>query len=288
MKHKHFRSLKKRVKQRPDKKNRIGTFTSWVWQMYENKIILALTDFFTEAGFRVGVLVFDGLMVERKTTAPMKLNESILRQAEAYILNQTGFKIILSEKPLTPSMEDYNKFWGPKALHKIPSTLDKQLYLLRMAGQQRCLKRMDGWTLKPHASIPGVFVRYEEDTIFINSVLKGKHLYRGASMKKLLEWFSTIDHPRFELLTSEKMNRNVISFQNCYLDLTSSSTLCFVEWTEVKPDEIPITNHYFDVSLIYMDGTWISQLLYGILCCPRSWAPLVTTAYLPYLICLRY
>ena len=249
--HREFKKLWKKVEGREDKKNKLGTFTAWTWQREANNILLELSDFFKMSGRTVGALIFDGLMIERKpeVPSPTRMEEDILRQAEKKVLIETGFKIVLVEKSLVPTEEDYEKYWGPKSLHKIGNAFAKQVYLLRRAGQTASLKRMDGWTVKPHVAIPGVFIRDQEDTTFINSVLKSKHVYRGASLKKLLEWFSGNDHPCFELLTLEKMNRNVVSFQNCYLDLSTQDPLHFVQWHEVKRDQIPITDHYFDMQI---------------------------------------
>ena len=98
--------------------------------------------------------------------------------------------------------------------------------------------------MKPHASIPGVFCQAEEDTEFINRVLKPYHLYGCGSVKRLQEWFLSIDHPMFELLTPAKMNTNAISFLNGYLNL---ETLKFELWANVT--QPPMTDHYFEKTL---------------------------------------
>jgi hypothetical protein len=207
-----------------------------------------LKDYFQEKEqLTVGGLVFDGLMIERKKSHPSLLDEDgvVLRRAEAFIKKNLDFKICLVEKPLTPKQEDWDLFWGEKALHKIKSTHNKHLYLLRMAGQVANLKRMGDWTMKPHPNIPGVFSRHQEDIEFINQTLRNYQLYREASMKKLQEWFCTIDHPKFELLSLSKMNRNIISFRNCYLDLDFFD---YFEWEDHTGPPL-ITDHFFDVEL---------------------------------------
>ena len=63
-----------------------------------------------------------------------------------------------------------------------------------------------------------------------NSVLESYHLFRGASVKRLQQWFNSVDHPKSELLTPAKMNASAISFLNGYLDLES---LSFELWEDV-------------------------------------------------------
>jgi hypothetical protein len=247
MKHDDFKHLAKQIKKMKDKPNKVGTFTSWVWQREENKIILALNNYLQEKEkLKPGVLVFDGIMVERQEGSPPSavLDVAILRRMEEFVQKTTGLKVQFIEKPLTPSLADWDRFWGEKALHKIKTDQGKQLYLLARVGQTQGYKRQGDWLMKPHDTIPGVFHQAEESTDFINRVLKPYHLYRGASMKYLQEWFSSVDHPKFELLTKAKMNTTVISFLNGYLDLES---LNFHPWTDVENP--PLTDHFFEKEL---------------------------------------
>ena len=244
-KHDDYKSMVKQIKKMKDKKNKLGTFNSWVWQKEENTIILGLIGYLREKeALTPGVLVFDGTMVERQIPFPAMLDEAVLRRCEAFIEKEFGFVVRFTEKPLTPSSEDWDRYWGERALQKIKTDEGKQLYLLAREGQVQGYKRQTGWLMKPHERIPGVFCRAEEDSEFINRVLKPYHLYRGASMQRLQQWFNTVDQPKFELLTPAKMNTGVICFLNGYLDLHS---LLFELWEDVKIP--PLTDHYFEQSL---------------------------------------
>ena len=183
-------------------------------------------------------------MVERQVPYPAIMSEAVLRRSEAFIETKLGFVVKLTEKPLTPQPEDWDRYWGERALHKIKTDEAKQLYLLAREGQVRGYKRQGGWIMKPHETIPGVFCRAEEDSDFINRVLKPYHLFRGASMKRLQQWFNSVDHPKHELLTPAKMNTSAISFLNGYLDLES---LSFELWEDVKVP--PLTDNYFEETL---------------------------------------
>ena len=242
---KSVRKAMKKLKKHPDFQRLspdIGTFTSQVWQKVENEILLVMCEYLRKReDLTPGVLVFDGIMVERKSAHPAQLDPAILRRCESYIKDKTGFSIKLTEKSLTPTAEDWELFWGEKALNKIKNDESKQLYLLAREGQLKGFKREGEWLMEPHNLIPGVFMRTDEDCEYINRALKGYHLFRGGNMKKLQQWFSSVDHPMFELLTPAKMKTGAISFLNGYLDLTS---MLFHSWADVKSP--PLTNHYFE------------------------------------------
>ena len=100
--HDDFKDLAEAAK-KLEKPNQLGTFTSWAWQRVENKIILALRDhLLKKENMTPGVLVFDGIMVERVKPHPAVLDPAVLRRSEEYIKKRTGFEIKLVEKPLTP------------------------------------------------------------------------------------------------------------------------------------------------------------------------------------------
>jgi hypothetical protein len=131
----YYQEMANQIKKMKDKRNKLGTFTSWVWQKEENKIILALTDYLREReGLTPGVQVFDGVMVERQVHHPALLDEKILRWSEAFLEEEMGFVIKLIEKPLTPTKADFDRYWGERALQKIGNDEAKQLYLLAREG----------------------------------------------------------------------------------------------------------------------------------------------------------
>ena len=245
MNHDDYKQIANQINMMEGKTNKVGTFTSWVWQQPENRIIQELGEYLRDTeGLTPGVLVFDGIMVERQPEVPhpATLDEAVLRRAEAFIEKKLSFVIRLIEKPLTPQEKDWDQYWGERALQKIKTDEAKQLYLLAREGQVEGFKRQDDYVMKPHTTIPGVFHRAEKDSDFINRVLTPYHLFRGASVQRLQLWFSSVDHPKFELLTPTKINATAISFLNGYLDLNS---LIFSLWEEegVVP---PLTNHYFE------------------------------------------
>ena len=81
--------------------NKTGSFVALVLQTYENQVLQAMFRFFTENGFNVGNLIYDGLHV-MKVDNQEKLPMEILRKCEEYIFNTTGFILGLQEKPMIP------------------------------------------------------------------------------------------------------------------------------------------------------------------------------------------
>ena len=154
MKHRDYRDLAKDVK--------VGTFTSRVWMQEEMKMAVSLIEFFKEKKYIVGGYRNDGIMVERVLPYPQTLDPSLLKQAEAYYQSKHGYTVTLAEEDETPSAEDWALYWGAKALQKIQPPWRMPLYLLAREGQLSSCKRYNGWLMKSHDRIPGVFVRHEE------------------------------------------------------------------------------------------------------------------------------
>lgn len=113
--HPTYRPLWDAVSADSGKTNKLGTFASYIWQKHENEIILCLLGFLTSTGLTVGVLSFDGLMVERAPCSPpeQRLDVTLLQQAECLVLKTTGFAVKLVEKSLIPTASDRGRLPGP-------------------------------------------------------------------------------------------------------------------------------------------------------------------------------
>jgi hypothetical protein len=61
-----FIDLKQAAEADSQKTNKLGTFVSWVCQREEEAVLTSVQESFVDQGFTVGVLVFDGLMLERR------------------------------------------------------------------------------------------------------------------------------------------------------------------------------------------------------------------------------
>lgn len=86
---------------------------AWAVQTEENKILMVMQEFFRRRDWEVCVLIFDGLMVRRKadsvvidgSTKYRRMDPQLLRDCEACILEETGYKIGLSEKDMLQKNE---------------------------------------------------------------------------------------------------------------------------------------------------------------------------------------
>lgn len=219
--------------------NKHGSFISIVWQTVEAEILMHMHEFFTRAKEKVCVLKHDGLYLYRNGRA-YDFPVSELRRCEASIKEVIGIDISLCEKQLTQTSADIDAYYGPKNLALIRSDFDRLVYQVMRTGFKKSYKRFDGFIMKPHTQIPGVYVRGEEGTHFINEVSVKNHLLCSEIEKKKV-WFDSCDHPRFPLVTAKDFANNAISFINGYLD---TDTLIFTLWENVQ--DPPLTRHYFE------------------------------------------
>lgn len=85
--------------------NKEGCFMSIVIQSIEVKCLDAIDTYFTSIQRSVDSLAYDGLMV-RKIIGESNIDPSLLRQAEQYVLEKTGYSIILVIKPMIRTIDD--------------------------------------------------------------------------------------------------------------------------------------------------------------------------------------
>ena len=242
--HEKYKPLYEEIKENPDKDNEDGSFLAVMWQRLERKCLGFLKDFFEREGYNVGVLLYDGIFVDKKKIGyDEKLPIQLLRNAEEYIYKKTnGIRIGISEKMMKPDKEDIDRWWGDIVYERIGDPFERSIYILVKEGKKRLAKRMGGFVMVPHKTIPGVYVQCEEHDEFINKALLPYVELSTVSRKQLFDWFLQTDHPIFELLNENKMSRDHISFKNgCfYLE-----TLQFKKWENIET--IPITDHFFDI-----------------------------------------
>jgi phage/plasmid-associated DNA primase len=79
-------------------KNPISSFLSILCQDIEDKILMCLKNSLEEKGFKIGVLVYDGLMVEKDPEN--LLNDFILKEIQETIKNKLSYDIELKIKPM--------------------------------------------------------------------------------------------------------------------------------------------------------------------------------------------
>lgn len=209
---------------------------SLIWQEAEALVNKTLRTFFADVSIQTGTSKFDSILLETRK----EITDETLRSAERYIKSFTNFAVVLKEVDLTPTDADWERYWGPKKIERmVPASVPN--YLLAREGQVNKLKRHGTNIMTPHPMIPGVYLPREDASTYINRVLLGHACLQQVKMAELELWFATVDHPKFELLTSSKIRQDVISFRNGYLHTGSME---FHEWKDVEI--APITDHYFD------------------------------------------
>jgi hypothetical protein len=99
----------------------------------ENKCLMAMYDFFINNDYKVGVLCFDGLMIE-KDGQLNKLHgyyDKLLTDCEEYVHNKIGYKISLDVKPMDLQLS----FKLPDISHYVKSDLECALRLCDLEGK---------------------------------------------------------------------------------------------------------------------------------------------------------
>lgn len=80
-------------------KNPLGSFLSYILQTEERKVMLSMREFFTQQGFSVDVLCYDGIMIRKQEGKD--IDTTLLKNAEEWVLVKTEYAIKLSEKPFS-------------------------------------------------------------------------------------------------------------------------------------------------------------------------------------------
>jgi len=81
-----------------NKRNKLGSFISWICQKLEIEVVMCAMEFFTNLGYVIGVYMFDGIMIERKGIN--ELPHDLLSHLSTYVQTRTNRKIVFTEKPL--------------------------------------------------------------------------------------------------------------------------------------------------------------------------------------------
>jgi hypothetical protein len=121
--------LVKKDKSKPNKKSSTLSITV---QVLEHTCLMAMYDFFQNNGYTVGVLCFDGLMVERCEELDLEIIQ-LLSDCEKYVKNKTKYKITLDVK----SMDVELPFELPEITNYVFSDLDCQRKIFELEGEEK-------------------------------------------------------------------------------------------------------------------------------------------------------
>ena len=99
------RVKKEKMKSNKENPNVEGAFISLYLQNLENKILQVILPFLGSKGFVVGVMMYDGCMIEKNDA----FDDEVMRECETHIKEQTGYSIRLTlkstETPWRPIIE---------------------------------------------------------------------------------------------------------------------------------------------------------------------------------------
>jgi len=79
-------------------KNIYGSFISLIAQSEEKNVMLCMREFLIGKGWSPDVLIYDGIMVRKRSDAV--IDDDLFKSLEAYIESQTGYTVQIKEKPL--------------------------------------------------------------------------------------------------------------------------------------------------------------------------------------------
>jgi hypothetical protein len=226
-----------------------GRFMAHLYFSHEARVLECMNAFFTAQGYTVGVLVFDGLMIERKGDGAL---ESLLRACESDVKRITGLDVKLAEKSMKPTAEDVERLAGAVCLEDM-APMQRFIRLLATAASDDGLRRMDDHVYKPHPTIRGVFVADRFSSDFINDVLRCDPVYHsGVFAKKLDEWFLTQDHELFPMIRERDVDDAALSFRDGWFNVV---TCMWYPMDDDKRRELcgsapdpPMTFHFFDMN----------------------------------------
>ncbi len=126
------KDLFEKVLKNKDKPHKKSTVLSTTIYNLENKCLMAMYDFFKEQNIIVGVLCFDGLMIEKNKKFDDKLPE-LLKSCEKYVFEKIKYNIKLAIKPMDKELP----FELPEFSNFVESDKEAQERLFKLEGNNK-------------------------------------------------------------------------------------------------------------------------------------------------------
>ena len=120
------------VKKDDTKTNKKSATLSIVAQLLENKCLMSMYDYLTNQGYKIGVLCFDGLMIEKSKELDKKLN-NILKGCEKYVKKKAKYEIKLTIKPMDIKLT----YILPQFSTYVNSDLECQQKIFKIEGKDK-------------------------------------------------------------------------------------------------------------------------------------------------------
>ena len=122
----------KSISKNKDKPFKKATTLSTTLYTLENKCLMAMFEFFKENKINVGVLCFDGLMIEKNNKINNDLPK-IIKDCEKFVFNKTKYEIKLAVKP----MDEELKIDLPEFTNYVESDKEAADKILLMEGKEK-------------------------------------------------------------------------------------------------------------------------------------------------------
>lgn len=127
------RDIYEEVKNNPDKSNTKASVMSILAQILEHKAMMAMYDYFKNRKNNVGVLCFDGIMVEKSDSLTEENIDEVLKKCEQHVYNKIGYNITLAMKPMDVELS----FPLPKIFGVVESDGDCRDQLFSLEGKEK-------------------------------------------------------------------------------------------------------------------------------------------------------
>jgi hypothetical protein len=121
------------VEKNKEKIHKKSAVLAITYHILENKCLMAMYNFFTkQKKINVGVLCFDGLMIEKNNINAKKL-DLMLTECEKYVFSKTGYNIKLMNKPMDAELS----FELPEFSNFVSSDREAQERLFEIEGSDK-------------------------------------------------------------------------------------------------------------------------------------------------------
>lgn len=206
----------------------------------ERKCLDAFVVYLRTSGYKIGSLKGHGLTVQRRNPVEEGVSMSKKRadaeldrfndcaKASDYILEKTGYFMWVQEKSLVPSDDEFRRILcGSRIMSKLPPK-QRIYHVLENAGHERRLRRSGLHVMRPHSTIPNVYVEHMAAEPWMCMILNNNPQFKPYVMAELLAWFLTNDGYYFPRV---QPGTRYIAFHECCFDLED---LCTVPHALVK------------------------------------------------------
>lgn len=195
---------------------------SIVAQILENNCLMAMKDFFIKNKVKVGVLCFDGMMIDKSCTG-----NNILRDCESYVKSKTGYSIKLEEK----EMDSEFPFDLPEFSNFVDSDKEAQERLFEIEGKEKfkfCKGQLYIFNEKNgmyDTNLETLYYYIVKNADYLNIITESKTESYGKSsilMKRMVPFVRTSAHDDEWLDKKANSSLGYLLFKNGIYDMKKS------------------------------------------------------------------